>query len=178
MNRKGPFGLWMGMSTNDFALPPEALAQCKFKTSVVPKPHSAFETYVLQIAPTSGLSWVKAVGKNVTTSSYGVELKATFEAMEQKLVSAYGRQKRYDFLMHESIWNEPRDWMQSFLSKERVLMSEWSRETGANLTDSLSSIALVLAVMDTSSGYIAIEYTFENSAIADKEVAALEDDAL
>ena len=166
------------MSVNEFDSPLEALAQCKFKTSTVPKPHSAFETYVFQITAISGLSWIKAIGTTVVTSSYGVELKSTFDSMEQKLASAYGRQKKYDFLMHESIWNEPRDWMQSLLNKERVLMSEWNRETGANLADSLSSVALILSVIDSSSGYVTIEYTFENNAAAEKEISALEDDAL
>ena len=141
-------------------------------------PHSAFEGYILQIAPRAGLSWIKATSKKVETGSYGQQLKSAFDTMEQKLAATYGRQKKHDFLMHESIWSEPRDWMQSLLSKERVLLAEWSKETGASLTDSLSSVALVIDAYDTSSGFFAIEYYFENSVLADAEIAALEDDAL
>lgn len=178
MSRKGPFGLWMGMFISDFDAPLEEIAPCKFMVPVVPKPHSAFERYVCQISPQSGLSWIKAIGKTIATSSYGVELKSAFDAMEQKLAATYGRQKKFDFLMHESIWNEPRDWMQAILNKERVLISEWNKDTGASLADSLTSVALVLGVFDTSSGYIAIEYSFENAAQAEAEIAAMEDDAL
>lgn len=178
MSRKGPFGMWMGMTISDFEAPLDEVAPCKFIAPVVPKPHSAFERYVCAIAPRSGLSWIKAIGNTIQTSSYGIELKTSFDVMEQKLVATYGRQKKLDFLMYESIWNEPRDWMQSIVNKERVLMSEWSKETGALLTDSLSSVALVLGVLDTSSGYIAIEYSFENATKAEAEIAAMEDDAL
>jgi len=168
----------MGMTSGDFEQPPTEIAPCKFQVPVVPRPHSAFERYVVQISPVAGLSWIKAIGKNVGTSGYGVEVKSAFELMEQKLAVTYGKQKKHDFLMHGSIWNEPRDWMQAVLSKERILMSQWDKETGASLTDSLSSVALVMGVYDTSSGYIAIEYSFENYDRAEAEIAALEDDAL
>lgn len=178
MSRKGPFGLWMGMGSGDFEQTLNEIAPCKFQAPSVPKPHSAFERYVTQVSPLAGLSWIKAIGKTIQTSGYGVEVRTAFEAMEQKLATTYGRQKKHDFLMHDSIWNEPRDWMQAVLSKERVLMSEWSKASGASLTDSLSSVALVMGVYDTSSGYIAIEYSFENIDRAEAEIAALEDDAL
>ena len=178
MSKQGPFGLWMGMTVGDFETPPNEVAPCKFQAPSVPKPHSAFERYICQITPNLGLSWIKALGKDVATSGYGIELKSAFEAMEQKLVTAYGKQKRMDFLMHDSIWNEPRDWMQAMISRERVLACEWSTATGATLENSLASIALVVGAYDTSSGYIAIEYSFENATAADAEIAALEDDAL
>lgn len=178
MSRKGPFGLWMGMTADDFGGSLDEIAPCKFRIPTVPKPHSAFELYVCQITPKLGLSWIKAVGKTIATSVYGVELKSEFESMEQKLATTYGKQKRFDSLMPESIWNEPRDWMQALLSKERNLMSEWSKDTTATLIDSLTSVALIAGVYDTSSGYIAIEYSFENATKADAEIAAMEDDVL
>lgn len=98
--------------------------------------------------------------------------------MEQKLVTAYGQHERFDFLMHGSIWDEPRDWMQALNSTERVLMSQWSNETGASLKDGLSSLALVVGALNTSTGYIAIEYSFQNKYLADAEIAELEDGVL
>lgn len=166
------------MNSGDFDQALTEIAPCKFQAPSVPKPHSAFESYVTQISPVAGLSWIKAIGKTIETSGYGVEIRTAFESMEHKLTAAYGKHKKHDFLMHDSIWNEPRDWMQAALSKERVLMSEWSKESGAALTDSLSSVALVMGIYDTSSGYIAIEYSFENIVKAEAEIAALEDDAL
>lgn len=168
----------MGMTAHDFALPLEGISSCKFWAPAVPKPHSAFSRYVLQITPQHGLSWVKAIGNDISTCSYGIELQSAFESMEKKLTHNYGPANQLDFLMHDSIWNEPRDWMQALLNKERVLMSEWSKETGATLTNSLASVALVVGVSDTSTGYIAIEYSFENISAAETEMAAMEDDAL
>lgn len=178
MSRKGPFGLWMGMNSDDFEQTLKEVAHCKFQAPIVPKPHSAFESYIVQISPVAGLSWVKAIGKPIDASSYGVELMSAFESMEKKLKVAYGSQNKHDFLMHESIWNEPRDWMQAVLNKERILISQWNKETGASLTDGLLSVALGVGIYDTSSGYIAIEYSFENIEKAEAEIAALEDDAL
>jgi hypothetical protein len=51
MTTKAPFGLSMGMTANDIEASLEELAPCKFIASTVPKPHSAFGSYVLQIAP-------------------------------------------------------------------------------------------------------------------------------
>lgn len=178
MSRKGPFGLWMGMTTSEFETPLEEIAPCKFIVQAVPKPHSAFDSYVCLIAPRSGLSWVKAIGKTIVTNSFGTDIKSSFDVMEQKLVTNYGRHKRVDLLMQGSIWNEPRDWMQAIINRERILMSEWSKETGSSLIDNLSSVALVVGAFDTSNGYIAIEYSFDNIALAEEEIAAMEDDAL
>ena len=178
MSNRGPFGLWMGMTESDFDDPLEELSQCKFKACSVPESHSAFDLFIVQITPKNGLSWIKAVGKTVDSSAYGIELKSTFESMESKLASTYGKHKKHDFLMADSIWNEPRDWMQGIVSRERVLMAVWSRKDGSSLSNSLVSVGLFANVCDTSSGYIAIEYTFENGAKADVEIASLEDCAL
>jgi hypothetical protein len=178
MSSSGPFGLWMGMTANDFSLPLEEVSSCKFWAPEVPKPHSAFSRYVVVITPARGLSWIKAVGRDISTSGYGIEVQSAFEGMEAKLANAYGKSKKIDLLMHDSIWNEPRDWMQGLLNNERFLMAEWSKDTGATLANSLASVALVVGVNDTSTGYIAIEYSFENFADAEAEIAAMEDDAL
>lgn len=178
MNRKGPFGLWMGMTLAEIGEQPEEIVPAKYLVEKVPKPHSAFEKYVLQITPKCGLSWIKAIGHTIQTSAYGIELKTAFESMEKKLFATYGKGKRTDVLLPNSIWTDPRDWMQSFLSKERYLITEWSSEHGSTIADSLSSVWMGVYVYDTNSGYIAIEYSFENIASAEAEKASAEDDAL
>jgi len=178
MSRKGPFGLGMGMTTADFDTALEEIAPGKYRIASVPKPHSAFEVYILQITPKNGLSWIKAIGKAIQTSVYGIELKSAFDSMKTKLAATYGKNQLSDFLMRDSIWNEPRDWMQSILNKERILMALWEPAHGSTLGDSLSSIALVAGAIDTTSGYMAIEYSFENIQAGETELAALEDEAL
>lgn len=178
MSKKGPFGLWMGMSLLEVEAETVEVAPAKYRTSTVPKPHSAFESYVLQVAPVNGLAWIKAIGHTIHASVYGLELKKAFESMEKKLSATYGKGKKTDILLHDSIWNEPRDWMQSLLNRERFLMTEWSAVHSSSLPESLSSVALIASAIDTESGYIAIEYSFENAEAADAEIAAAEDEAL
>ena len=178
MSNKGPFGLWMGMTLEEVGTSLEQVAPGKYITATVPRPHSAFENYVLQIAPRCGLSWIKAIGKTIPTSVFGLELRSAFDAMETKLDASYGRHSRTDVLLPGSIWNEPGDWMQSFLQRERVLMSQWAPEHKSALKDSIMSVGLILCVADSTSGYICIEYSFENGGASDAELAKLEDDVL
>lgn len=177
MSRKGPFGVAMGMSVDEIGVAFEEVAPFKYLLETVPKPHSAFTRYVVQAPPICGLSWLKAIGHTITTNPYGITLRTSFEEMEAKLIAAYGSGERIDILMHDSIWNEPRDWMTGLVKGERILMTNWSVESRA-LPDSLSAIGLLAIGLDSESGYIAIEYSFENSASADAEIAAAEDDAL
>lgn len=178
MNKKGPFGLWMGMTADDVGGDLKQVAPGKLLTTSVPMPHTAFESYVLQIAPRSGLSWIKAIGKTIQTSAFGCELQAAFDTMEGKLDATYGRHKRSDVLLPNSIWNEPREWTQSFLKRERVLVTQWAPEHGSTMKDAISCIGLLVAVSDTTSGYLCIEYTFENSAASDAELGGEDDQAL
>ena len=117
----GPFGLEKGMSLKDIGGKPEKVGHGIYKLSSVPKPHSAFEAYVVRISPKGGLYWIKAIGKDIATSTYGVELKSAFNEMEEKLGATYGKHKTMDFLMPGSIWNEPNDWMMGLIKKERIL---------------------------------------------------------
>ena len=128
-------------------------------------------------APPNGSDTV-GIGHTIQTSVYGVELQTAFDSLEKKLSATYGKGKRTDFLMPDSIWNEPRDWMQSFLNRERYLLKVWSSEHGSTLADSLMSVGLVVGALDVNSGNISIEYSFENIASAEAEISAAEDEAL
>jgi hypothetical protein len=178
MERKGPFGLWMGMTLEELGVHYTEVAPGKYQPVSVPISHSAFESYVLQITPRLGLSWVKAIGRTIKTSAYGLELTTEFDSLERRLSAIYGQGRRTDFLMQGSIWNEPRDRMMAFLNQERVLMTVWSHEHGSSLKDSLVTVAEIANAMDAASGYLAVEYSFENSEDADAEVAETEDQAL
>ena len=156
----------------------QAISPGKYRLDAVPKPHSAFEGYVVQIAPRAGLSWIKGIGTTIESSVFGLELKGAFDALESKLASTYGRFNRTDMLLPDSIWNEPREWMQSLLNRERYLLTGWSREHGSSLPDSLQSVGLVCTAIDTESGFLGLEYSFENEPLAEAEISAAEDDAL
>ena len=174
----GPFGLERGMMKNDFTCNLEEVAPHMYILSAVPKPHSAFEVYAAMITPNHGLSWIKAIGSDINTNPFGVEVRSNFDNMKSKLAGIYQNYEDMDFLMHDSIWNEPRDWMQALENKERVLMSVWEAKHGSKMKDSLVSVALVATAKDTNTGYIVVEYEFNNHAAAKNELSAIEDEAL
>lgn len=175
---KGPFGLEMGVKKDEYPCPLQELKPGWYKADEVPKPHSAFEYHVLQFSPCSGLSWIKAVGKTITTNDFGTSLQNAFDEMKEKLSKKYGESESFSFLMEGSIWHEPQDWMQGLLNEDRTLAARWKASSQKQLPNQLSCVFLVAEAADTSSGYVAVEYEFENHQIAREEIAALEDDAL
>ena len=174
----GPFGLEMGQSLTQIDNDAKQAAPNVYTTSEVPKPHSAFELYALKIGKKNGLCWVKAIGKDIGTSAYGIELKSEFNDMKSKLEKAYGKHETTDVLLPGSIWDEPDDFMMAMIKKERFLMAVWDREQGSSLKDNLESIALIASPGGRDEGYLSLEYSFSNKEVCDKEIAALEDGAL
>ena len=174
----GPFGLWMGMLLDQLDAQPLENATGKYLLTSVPKPHSAFDTYIVQVGLNNGLAWIKEIGKDIATSVYGIELKSEFNNMKKKLDKVYGKSELTDILLHESIWDEPKDWMRGLINKQRILMFVWDVSKGSNLKNDVISISLIANASDSDNGYISIEYEFENSERCDEEIAALEDDVL
>lgn len=180
--KTGPFGLQIGLSFEDINLDlsPVEGNPFRFTTKNVPKNHSAFDLYALDIAPISGLFAITAFGKTIITSRYGIEIKTAFESLKSKLDTAYGKSELTDVLLPNSIWNEPQDWMSALEKKERILVATWSgkKNSGAIQDVFLSEIYLGISVIDNENGYLRLEYIFENQDTAIKEIQSLEDDAL
>lgn len=174
----GPFGLGMGIKRDDLEGELEELQPYKFRAKNVPKLHSVFQYYILQITPVQGLSWIKAIGKPISTNPYGIEVRSAFDDLKGKLEKIYGGPEIIDHLMYESIWNEPRDWMQAIENGERRLAAKWENTKSKKLQNDLESIFLYAAAVSDSEGYMAIEYAFTNQSASDQEIALLEDDAL
>ena len=102
----GPFGLEKGMSLEDIGGNPIKISDTgHYMLSSVPKPHSAFETYIVRVAPTGGLFWIKAVGKEIKTNSYGIDIQSAFNTLREKLEATYGKHKKYDMLLPGSTLN-------------------------------------------------------------------------
>ncbi|MDF1884479.1 hypothetical protein JHD49_11055 [Sulfurimonas sp. SAG-AH-194-C21] len=173
----GQFGLKIGMTLNQIDKNAKKISDTIYEVKV-PKVHSFFESYIVRISPTKGLYWVKAISKNIDTSVYGEELKSSFDDLENKLLKAYGKNKRLDFLRYESIWSEPKDWMMALRKKERTLMSYWDKETGLKEVDNLKQIIISAYPINTNKGYITLEYYYSIYDECKKEKATIEDDSL
>jgi hypothetical protein len=174
----GPFGLSKGLRKEDLDIQITEVKPCIYRADTLPKKHSAFQYYFLQITPVQGLSWIKSIGNPISTNPYGYELVSSFESMKDKLENIYGKSEIVDYLMCDSIWNEPRDWMQAIQNGERRLAARWDNGKTTKLPSDLDSIFLYVAAEDTYTGYIAIEYAFANINASEKEIGMLEDDAL
>jgi len=174
----GPFGLAKGIKREEFDIAITEVQPCVFHAETLPKKHSAFQYYFLRITPVQGLAWIKAVGVNTQTNPYGYELKGTFDEMKAKLQNIYGKPELVDFMMHDSIWKDARDWMQAIQSGERRLFAQWENKSNTQLPSNLQSVFLYASAQDSYSGSIIIEYAFDNIDAANQEIAMLEDDAL
>ncbi|MGN6826421.1 hypothetical protein [Paucibacter sp. M5-1] len=179
MSLQAPFGLTQGMKLEEFdGLDIVEVAPYKYRINNPPKMHPAFDFYVVKIAPVSGLSWIKAIGAEVATNSFGGSLKSAFIDMEGRLRNTYGACEHIDILLTGSIWDEPQEWMTGLLKEERLLFSQWDATKGSSLTEALASVFLAANARAADSGYISVEYTLTNDAAAEREIASLHDDAL
>lgn len=174
----GPFGLEMGMKVSQLPGKPKSLSGGFYELSTVPKPHSSFEIYVVKVAPSTGVCYIKGIGFDITTSSYGIQLKSAFEELRGKLNAAYGKSNLSDFLLTGSIWDKPNDWMMGLIKKERYLASQWGSEYGSNLPSDIKSITLMALPSGRSKGYLGLEYKGAKEDACDAELEAKEDEAL
>ena len=159
-----PFGLIKGLTIQAIE---EATGQKPIQEKNVfiispPKTHPSFDQYFVRINEKVGLYYIKAIGKPISTSVYGSELLSEYQTVLAGVRKTYGVPKEYNFLKAGSIWSEPNDWMMGLLKKERVLMSVWSINNGLILPDNIKQIILVGVALKQDTGYIVLEYYFDN----------------
>lgn len=172
------FGLEMGTPLEKLPPREKQLQPGLYLLKSVPTPHPAFESYVVKVGPTTGLCWVKGIGKDIQVSSYGLDLKSAFTEMKGKLDKVYGQSDLTDRLFPGSIWNEPKDWMMGLLKKERYLLAGWNEKSHAKLPANLTQVGLMANATRSDKGYISLEYYFSNKDACDAEVAKQADTGL
>jgi hypothetical protein len=165
-----PFGLRQGMSVEQLGAKAADIGGGMYKLTSVPRPHPDVEFYVAQVSPRTGLCYVKGVGKQVRTSAYGTELRSQFENIRDEISATYGRYRSVDMLLSDSIWNGPRDWMAGLADRQRLLFAQWTKETRANLSPPLASVFLGANAKSNESGYVVVEYYFDNEPECQQEI--------
>jgi len=157
----GPFGLDMGMSLDRVrqvsSTTPANRGNDLYEITP-PNTNNMFETYVVRIHPTYGVYLIKAVGVDITTNGYGTALRTAFNNLAGSLERVYGQYRLTDFLLPRSIWKDPDDFMMGLLRNERYLFAMWERKEGSNLPDDLESIAIGASALNSSKGYVSLEY--------------------
>lgn len=172
-----PFGFASGTLLEDIDCDFKELANCIYTTSTPPSKHGKFEEYIFKVAPVSGLYWVKALGKTISTDSTGFLLQQELDSMQARLNKVYGDSESISFSTHGTIWNEPQDFMMGLLSNEIFYAASWNAEN-CNLPGNLKSIYLGLSAIDRDSGYMVLEYSFTNEDDGEEEVQNSEDGVL
>lgn len=173
----GPFGLEMGMPLSKIGGQPKHHPNGMYAITTVPKPHSAFESYVVQVAPKAGLCFAKGVGHDIETDD-GAAVRAAFDDMAAKLTTLYGTPQKIDQIQPGATNTGDDAWMQALVAKERTLTWIWDADSGANLPADLRMVGLVATAVAPEKGYIVVEYAFVNEPDCEEELKSVEDDAL
>lgn len=166
----GPFGLRMGMTKLELHAGKQ-LEPFKYELSSVPKPHAAFESYVAEVTPKAGLCYLKGVGKDIQSNVYGVEIKTQFANLKNQLTQNYGEPEVIDTLLPGSIWNEPNEWLMALRKNERTLIAIWKKENGAPLKGGVRVVYLGAGANRGDSGYVSVDYEFDNKDQCEAEEA-------
>ncbi|MEF8714602.1 MAG: hypothetical protein V5B39_13775 [Accumulibacter sp.] len=177
----GPFGLQEGLSAKQLEAMGITLHSENdgvYTTGKLLKEHSKFKEFTLVISEKEGLCKIIAISETIDTDSFGVELRKTFTALEDQLQDVYGKHKRFDYLMHGSLWKEPQYWMMGLLKQERSLSAYWGTDKGSTMKNNVDGINLKTIALTNDKGVILLTYEFDNIALClkkrkDKEKAAL-----
>ena len=163
----GPFGFEKGMTRDEIiklvgkeAIDVQGSKDDVLELHTAPKPHQAFESYVLIISPTKGLLKVAAVGKTISTGDSGMELRTAFGEILTVLTRKYGTAKTYD-MCGGSGCSSPQYWMLSLIQKNRTLEAYWKPTEPTVPTSRISTIGLMTKALGINSGYIMCGFEFE-----------------
>jgi hypothetical protein len=125
-----PFGIDMGMSLTEVrqvSKTPPKLIQDNVYEITPPKTNDMFETYYVRIDPEYGVYWLKGIGKDLYTNSYGERLKTTFEILVESIRKTYGQELyRVDELQESSIYGDPNYFMYALQNGDSDLYAVWS----------------------------------------------------
>jgi hypothetical protein len=160
----GPFGFEPGMTRDQVIqlVGKQAIKESKGDVLVLttaPKPHSAFESYLVVISPEKGVVKVVAIGNTVQTNGYGQELKDAYTAVVDGATQKYGTPTNsFDFLPSGSMWQEPQYWLMGLLKKDRELQTFWQFKDPVN---HITVISVEASAMNSEAGYITCGYEFQ-----------------
>jgi hypothetical protein len=168
-----PFGLKMGMTKDQVGNITKELAPYKFELASVSRPHPDLDTYVATITPTSGLCFIRALSPTREVRSDGTELKSRFNDLKSQLEGIYGKPNVTDSLQSGSNLSRDRDWMAALLQNERTLLARWSAtEDDLPMKPTIRKVYVGAFAATKTSGYLAVEYYFENYAQCQTEIPA------
>lgn len=170
----GPFGLEMGKPATTQGCTALESSPGLYKCVSVDKPHSAFETYIVQSSEQHGVCWIKGIGKDISDNGYGTTTKSKAEEIVPLITRSYGvSHELTTFLVPNALWDDGDEFLMSLVKKERIHIYKWDGVS----KDGVASIALGLQATGSDSGYLALEYYGTDYDECDDAIKSAEGDA-
>ena len=163
----GPFGFERGMTRAQIiALVGKDAVDAKGSTvdalrvTTAPKPHPAFEAYLLIISPTEGLLKILASGNTIDTGDTGSELRSAFDGIVQGVTQKYGASTHAFDLCNEGIGcSGDNVWMLGLLEKNRTLSNYW--DFRQNPVNQITYISVEAKALSLNKGWVIFACEFE-----------------
>jgi len=121
-----PFGIQLNKQLNKSIITSDIAGSDMKILSNPPKPVSIFITYGLSLNKSNKVSIVVGIGKTHTNDTYCYGSQAQFTKVENILTKKYSApSKSTNYLYHDSIWKESRDYKTSIVKNERSHYATW-----------------------------------------------------
>jgi hypothetical protein len=98
--------------------------------------------------------------------------------MRDEISASYGRYRTVDMLLSDSMWAGPGDWMAALAERQRLLFAQWNTDTRATLRPHLTTVFVAANAKTSESGYVVVEYYFDNEPGCEQEFDGSADAAL
>ncbi len=159
----GPFGLSMGIPLT------ELVGTMGFKGSEdpffyegnPPKPVDGLNSYFAIATKKQGVCKIGASIDVTVVNATGDQIKAEADKVAELLELKYGKYtKKHDYAGQEVYKRNPQFWMMAL--KEEAVVYGYFWNSTANLPNNIKSIGVTSNATSLSSGYISIQYEFNN----------------
>jgi hypothetical protein len=174
----GIFGLWMGMSLEEFTTPVRTVDLNEYRADTVPEPHPEFDSYSFQLAPETGLTSITASGRRTPSNPDGTELRERFESLCAELGQKYGPSHSIDHVDDDPRWLVPELWMRSVQEQGRICIAVWSKGAGHRLPADLRDVILMLRAHSETEGSLFLTCNSANHVQEEFDPAEFEDPTL
>jgi hypothetical protein len=158
----GPFGIDFGMSLERVrAISTTKLVNISDDLYILtpPNENKLFKTYVVQIHPTYGVYFIKAISKDISTNKQGTILKNQFDNLVSNIEKTYGKYKKDDSPVQGSYWGtQPEHYMYALSIDERILIAYWEKDKNSKLPPEILFIIVAAKGKNSSTGYLVLEY--------------------
>lgn len=154
----GPFGLHIGMKKSDLKFEQyEKIGYNIYRMKKVPKPHTAFKTYLLIFCPDDELCEIRAIG-GIIPKGINYSVKDEFKKIETSLKKHYGKNLHFE-----------KSWSYTVI---------WKTAYGSNLPKDLYSVSLEVIGLNNSEGFVFLCYESNKLKEHEAKIRAKDDSAL